>query len=424
LTNGRLTPIFQVMDSVYHARLLEKVVLDAFDHFPIVVLLGARQVGKSTLVGHLFGNQLKTLVFDPVQDIGQARSDPDLFLKNNPAPLFLDEVQYAPELLSAIKRAVDLDGTVGRFVLSGSQNLALVKGVAESLAGRAAIIRLPPMSRAELARNIEDDFLGDWVRGKIPAVERNGNLKTIPAWYPAIWRGGYPKLITLPDRLVGTFFESYVTTVVERDIRTVAGVGDLQLFGRFFGLLGGLSGCEINAAQLGRDLGLDRKTALQWLSIAEATYQWLEIPAFTRNAIKRVSGRHKGYLTDSGLACWHQRIPTPDAIAGHPLQGSLIETWVVNEIIKRSRAWPVSPNFYHYRSHGGAEVDLILEWSGTLYPIEIKAKSHPRAEDGRGIEAFRNSFPHENIAPGLVVSAVDAPAWLTKTLYAVPWWRI
>ncbi len=412
------------MNKVYYPRLLEKMILDAFGHFPVVVVLGARQVGKSTLVQHLFADCLQTIVFDPVQDVGQARHDPELFLKNHPGKLFLDEVQYAPELLSVIKRRVDLNCSPGQYVLSGSQNLAVVKGVAESMAGRAAIIRLPAMCRAELKRQTADDFLANWVRGSTPPPDKYFDPAAVPAWYPAIWRGGYPKLLTLPDRLAGTFFESYVTTVVERDIRSVAGVGDLQLFGRFFGLLGGLSGCEINAAQFGRDLSLDRKTVLHWLGIADATYQWFEIPAFARNAIKRVSGRHKGYLTDSGLACWHQRIPTPDAIAGHPIQSQLVETWVVNEVVKRTRCWPTTPNLYHYRSHGGAEVDLILEWSGTLYPIEIKAKSHPRAEDGRGIGAFRRSFARENIAPGLVISAADQPAWLAPDLYTVPWWKL
>lgn len=407
----------------YHRRLLENRVVEAFNHFPVVVLLGARQVGKSTLVRQLLGDRLRTVVFEPVQDVGQARSDPDLFLRNHPEALFLDEVQYAPELLASVKRRVDQEGGPGQFVLSGSQNLSLVKGVSESLAGRAAILRLLPMSRAELTEQLDGDFLAEWVRGRTPASSAAPGTRA-PPWYSAIWRGGYPKLLSLPDSLVGTFFESYVMTVVERDIRTLAGIGDLQLFGRFFGLLGGLTGCEINASQLGRDLGLDRKTVQHWLSIAEATYQWMEIPAFTRNAVKRVSGRHKGYLTDSGLACWHQRVPGPDVIAGHPLQGQLIETWVVNEIVKRCRCWQVGPTFYHYRSHGGAEVDLVLEWGGTLYPIEVKAKSHPRAEDGRGIRAFRRAFPGENMAPGLIVSAADEPIWLDEDLYTVPWWLL
>jgi uncharacterized protein len=215
-----------------------------------------------------------------------------------------------------------------------------------------------------------------------------------------------------------------VQTYIERDIRSVAGVGDLQLFGRFFALLSAYSAREMNPTELGRELGVDRKTAISWKSIAEATYQWFEVPAFTRNATKRVSGKHKGYLTDTGHICYHQRVASADAIAGHPLQGQLVETWVVTEILKTVQAWSTRPNFYHYRSHGGAEVDLILEMDGWLFPVEIKSKSHPSLQDGRGIRSFRKSFSGERVASGLIVCAVEAPEWIARDVLAVPWWTL
>ncbi len=180
----------------------------------------------------------------------------------------------------------------------------------------------------------------------------------------------------------------------------------------------------MNASQLGRDLGIDRKTALAWKSVAAATYQWHEVPAFTRNAIKRVSGKHKGFAGDTGLVCYHQRIGSPDAIAGHPLQGQLAETWVALEILKTVQSWPTQPNLYHYRSHGGAEVDLILEMDGLLFPIETKSKTHPSRRDVMGIQSFRAGFSGERIAPALVICAIEQPAWITKNVLAVPWWSI
>lgn len=218
--------------------------------------------------------------------------------------------------------------------------------------------------------------------------------------------------------------QSYVQTYVERDIRSVAGVGDLQLFGRFFTLLGASSARQTNPTELGRELGVDRKTAIAWKSTAAATYQWIEIPAFVRNATKRLSGKHKGYMTDTGLICYHQRIGSADAIAGHPLQGQLVETWTAMEIFKAVQLGSTQPNFYHYRAHSGAEVDLILELDRWLFPIEIKSKSHPSHLDCRGIRSFREGFPQEQVASGLIVCAVERPEWVTADVLAVPWWSL
>jgi len=404
----------------YFPRILEQRLRSLWKHFPTVAVLGARQVGKSTLVGHLF-DDMRTFVFDPVQDVGNARADPDMFLQNNPPPLFLDEVQYAPGLLAAIKRRVDRSGAAGQYMLSGSQNLMVLRSVSESLAGRVAILDLAPMSYAEQQeRTHEGDSLHQWLHeGSLPTLGGSA-----PPWWTAIWRGGYPGLIGLPDELVQPYFESYVRTYIERDIRTVAAVHDLQLFSRFFGLLAGHTSCEVNASELGRALGIDRKTAGNWLSVAEATYQWIEIPAFGRNPAKRVTGKQKGYATDTGLVCYHQRIPESDFIPSHPLHGRLVETWVVNEIMKRTRTWSTCPSFWHYRAHTGAEVDLILDWGGRLFPIEIKVKSHPARSDARGMAAFRKAHPRLDIAPGLLVCAIETPAKLADDLFALPWWML
>ena len=414
---GVTLPFILIMK--YRKRYIERRLVELFNHFPVVAVLGARQTGKSTLVKHALGDQLKTIVFDPVQDIGNARQDPDLFLHNNPGSLFLDEVQYAPELLAAIKRTVDRTGAAGQYVLSGSQNLSVVKHISESLAGRVAILNLLPMGMAEQEDRTNDfDFLASWLHNEIIRT----NQKPALPWFQHIWRGGFPALLDKPDHLAPTFYESYIRTYIERDIRTVSGISNLQLFGRFFSLLAATTASEVNPTQLGRELGIDRKTAQSWLSIADATFQWTEIPAFTRNAIKRVSGKRKGYITDTGIVCYYQRIPSYDMLPGHPMQGRLVETWSVFEIIKRMQSWPVKPALYHYRSYGGVEVDLVLEYGGRLFPIEIKSKSHPVKADTRGIRAFKESFPGEQIEKGLIISAVEEPTWLSDDVLAVPWW--
>lgn len=420
---GLGVPYIVYMD--YCRRLHHDRLVRLFEHFPIVAILGARQVGKSTLVKQAFEDRLKTVVFDPVEDVGQARRDPDFFLQNNPPPLFLDEVQYAPELLAALKRKVDRSPGKGQYILSGSQNLSVLKNISESLAGRVAILELLPMSFREWHQETRrPSFLKEWIAssGENPTFEKRE--APVQPWFHNIWRGGYPGLLELPEDLIPTYRQSYLQTYIERDVRTAAGVGDLQQFGRFFALLSAYSGQEINAAQLGRELNIDRKTALAWKSVAMATYQWFEIPAFTRNAIKRVSGKNKGYLSDTGFICHQQRIVSADAIAGHPLQGALVESWTVMEILKTLRAWDAQPNIYHYRSHGGAEIDLLLELNGRLFPIEIKSKSHPTRWDAGGMRSLRQSFPQEHVAPGLIVSAVEEPQWITEECLAIPWWSL
>jgi len=406
----------------YRKRAIESTLASLCRHFPVVAVLGARQVGKSTLVKHLFGDEYRMVVFDPVQDVGQARAEPDLFLDNHPGKLFLDEVQYAPELLAAIKRKVDRSREPGQFILSGSQNLSVIKNISESLAGRVAIVELHGLSWQEFTAS-PSGFLLDWVSGgpRIDNPRPRTEEREPPPWYDAIFRGGMPGTLDLPETLLPRFFSSYVQTYVERDIRTVADIGNLQLFSRFFRLLSALSATEMNASQVGRDLDIDRRTALAWKNVLEATYQWTEIPAFSRNPLKRISGKSKGVFSDTGMLCHLQRITSPDMIAGHPLQGRIIETWVMTEILKICSAWNTIPGFYHYRSAGGAEVDLILELNGRLFPIEVKSKAHPSKKDAGGIKSFREAFPKEAVGNGLLICAASQPYRIAADVLALPW---
>lgn len=418
----------------YRSRAIESTLKALCAHFPVVAVLGARQVGKSTLVKHLFETEYETVVFDPVQDIEQARAEPDLFLANHPGKLFLDEVQYAPELLASVKRRVDRSGAPGQFILSGSQNLAVIRNISESLAGRVAIVELPGLTYREIVGESATSMLRDWVTGgqgtdvggqmSEDRGKMSGSNTEAPPWYSAIFRGGLPGTLDLPVSLLPRFFSSYLKTYVERDIRAVADIGNLHLFSNFFRLLGALSTTEINASQIGRDLDIDRRTALAWKGVLESTYQWTEIPAFSRNPVKRVVGKSKGVFSDTGMLCHLQRISSPDMIAGHPLQGRLVETWVITEIFKICSAWNVMPGFYHYRSAGGAEVDLILELNGRLFPVEIKSKAHPSKKDAGGIKSFRQAFPNEDIADGLLVCAAAQPYRISDDVLAIPWHRL
>jgi len=404
----------------YKHRLIEKKLRELFLYYPVVAVLGARQVGKSTLVEHVFQDKLRTVVFDPVVDIGNARQDPDFFLQNTETPVFLDEIQYAPELLGSIKRRVDAVGKNSLFVLSGSQNLSVLRDISESLAGRVALLHLWPMCRREILEDQEPGFLEQWLTGD-EIIPPTGSTRKIEPVYPQIWRGGYPKIMSLPDHLTPGYWQSYMQTYIERDVRTVANIGTLQSFGRFIGLLAALTSQEVNYNQIGRELGIDRKTAQAWTEIAEATYQWISIPAFSRNPVKKIAGKRKGLFTDTGFACFLQKISEPEVIGSHPMQGQLFETFACMEIIKNLQHLPMAPNVYHFRSYYGAEVDLILELNGTLFPIEIKAKSNPDRKDILGFAALRDCFPHERIHNGLLVCSIEEPRKLSDTVLAVPW---
>jgi uncharacterized protein len=204
-------------------------------------------------------------------------------------------------------------------------------------------------------------------------------------------------------------------------VRLLANISDFQLFGRFLRLLAALTGQEINHSQLGRELGLSPKTTAKWLEILIATFQWFEVPPYSGNTLKRISGKPKGYIADTGLACTSQAISTPSAIGSHPNLGALFETAVVGEIKKQISILSPRPNLYHWRSHGGGEVDLILERDAVYYPIEIKAKSNPSRKDTTGISSFRKTYPDLKIEKGLVLCPVDKILQLSELDYAVPW---
>lgn len=390
--------------------------------FPIVVVTGARQVGKTTLLAdRLPGWDFVT--FDPAVDVEGARADPDLFLSNHRGPLVLDEVQFAPEVVSALKREVDRDRRPGRFVLTGSQQWGVLRSIAESLAGRAVFLDLLGFDLAER------QGLGDappWLETWLAEPRRltEGRLERVasgPPLWELLWRGQLPEATRLPADVVRDYHAAYRRTYVERDVRLVADVHDLHTFGRFFALCAALTAQEVNASQLGRDIGITPQTARRWLDVLAVTFQWVEIPAFSRNSVKRLSGRPKGYLTDTGLACHAQRVDVPATLGGHPLLGALFETAVVHELRAQAAAMANPPAFHHWRAHTGAEVDLVLEWRGTLFPIEAKAASQPSRNDARGFRAFREAYPDRQIGPGLVLAPCAGRIRLTEEDWALPW---
>ncbi len=406
----------------YLSRAISQRLLKLFENFPCLVITGARQVGKSTLLSHLFPN-LRSIVFDPIHDIQNARKDPELFINNNPSPLILDEIQYAPELVPIIKRKVDQTKKPSQYILTGSQQWAVLKNASESLAGRAVLSHLESFSLAELGKQTNTaTWLERWLQNPdISSIQPANRLHLPFTLLEQLWRGFFPEAQFLDLDLIPDFQSSYQATYVQKDIRLLADISDIGLFGRFIRLVAATTGQEVNYSQLGREIGLTPQTARRWLTLLEQTFEWFEIPAFSNNSLKKVSLKPKGYFADTGQVCFSQMISSKEAIASHPMWGSLFETAVVAEIRKRCFVMPVPPKLYHWRLHSGAECDLILERDGKFYPIEIKAKTTPNKSDTNGMTAFRKYHPHLNVQKGLVIAPINEVYALSEQDFAIPW---
>lgn len=407
---------------MYKHRIITKQLTTLVENFPVVVVSGARQVGKSTLLKHVFPN-VETVVFDPVTDVGGAKADPDLFLDNHPTPLILDEIQYAPTLTAAIKRRVDKAGQQPfQYILTGSQQWAVMKNLAESLAGRAVFIHLSGFCLSEITEQATDqNWLQRWLTDPNDLINHPpSRLNSNRTVYEQIWRGWLPKTDSLDLELIQSYYRSYMQTYLERDVRIISDLTALGDLGKFTQLVSALTAQEVNYSHLGRDIDITPQTAKRWLNILQATFQWFEIPAYAGNTIKRISNKPKGYIADTGLACTLNMISSHTALGGHPMTGALFETAVLSEIRKLSDILPPL-GMYHWRSHGASEVDLILEQNGMLYPIEVKLTSNPTSKDTRGITAFRKTYPTLKIAPGLIICPCEKFIKISENNYAIGW---
>ncbi len=408
----------------YHNRIIENKCKALSKLFPIIAVLGARQVGKSTLLNHLFGKKAKTFVFDPINDSFGARNDPELFLKEHKTPMILDEIQFAVELLPALKRKVDMNQENGIYYLTGSQNLSMMKNISESLAGRVGIIELAGMTIGELEnKNIKTNWLSLWLQGlnafksKMP-VRSSSNISLTER----LWRGNMPGLLQFNnDEYIHDYFNSYTLTYIERDVRQAGNIKNLDSFRQFISLVSVLTAQEINLSQLGRELGITRITAREWLSILKSTYQWISFPPYHGNAIKRLSKHHKGYLHDTGLACFLQHISSPESLFISPALGKIFETNVATNIYKQIFTMPTKPACYHWRTLAGAEVDIILEIDGQLWPFECKCSSRITKHDARGILAFRKTYPKITKTPAAIIAPVDEPYPLAEDIWVLPY---
>jgi predicted AAA+ superfamily ATPase len=403
------------MVSNYIERSIERVLKKAVKEFPAVVLTGPRQSGKTTTLKHLFGKDCQYISLEPPDIRAAAITDPRAFLNQYSPPIIFDEIQHAPDLLPYVKESIDENRREkGQYIITGSQNLLLIRSVTESLAGRAAILKLLPLSCREAA--------GD-PNGALP-WEAGRMRKDLPGLsYLELWkrllRGTYPELIAEGDRDFLLWHASYVQTYLERDVRALRQIGDLTLFQNFLRTIAARSGQLLNLADIGRDLGIALNTVKQWTSILEATFQIVILRPYFTNIGKRLVKTPKVYFTDTGTLCYLAGLKDAEHAASGPLGGVIFETAVLAEIMKRYVHGGQDPHLYFWRTSHGSEVDFIVEQGGKLISIEAKLTATPRPAMAPGILAFQKDFP-KKAEKGYIIHPGDMKLPISPNVLALP----
>lgn len=402
----------------YIKRTLEASIQKASGQFPVILVTGARQVGKTTLLKKLANEDREYITLDDPILRSLAEDDPAIFLQRFSGPVIIDEIQYAPGLLPHIKMMVDKDWLTGQFWLTGSQQFHLMKGVSESLAGRVAIINLCGLSQREL--------LGD--SGASQFIPTDDRLKLrdkspsllLPELYQKIWLGGYPALYqeNAPDR--DLFYSSYVQTYLQRDVRDLANVGEIGAFTRFLRASAARTGQMLNMQDLCRDADINQATGKRWLSILEASGLVFLLEPFHSNINKRLIKTRKLYFIDTGLTSWLTGWSSAETLEKGAMTGAFLETWVISEILKSILHNGSSSigNLFYYRDKDGKEIDLLIQSNGTLYPVEIKKSASPKKEAVRHFKTLNNlKLP---IGPGCIVSLAPQRIPITENVQNVP----
>lgn len=410
--------IMRTMKMAVLPRLVDRALADRLRVMPAVVVTGARQTGKSTLAVDLAPGNRRYLSLDDLDVVDTARRDPDALLSGN-QPVTLDEVQREPDLLHAIKRAIDANRTPGRFLLTGSANLLLMRQVSESLAGRASYLTLWPMTRREqsgLGRcGLWDELLAtrddEWL--DLLAAQPD----TPEDWRALSLRGGFPTpalhLDTAHDRTI--WFDGYVRTYLERDLQSLSAIAALPDFRRLMRASCLRIGQLLNQTELGRDVALAQPTVHRYLNLLETSYLLVRLSAYAVNRTKRLIKSPKLYWGDTGLAL-HL---AGDAAPG----GAHLESMVLHDLLAWRDARLDRAEVFYWRTAVGEEVDFVIEAGAHLLPIEVKASEYPRLGDAKHLRTFRAEYGDQARA-GLLLHTGSKLEWLAPDVLAAPWWKV
>lgn len=399
-------------------RLVTRSLLDRLRVMPAVVVTGARQTGKSTLVQDLVPGGRSYFSLDDLDVVDAARRDPEALVGGS-RPVTLDEVQREPDLLRAVKRAIDKDRKPGRFLLTGSANLALMRKVSESLAGRASYLTLWPMTRREqrgLGRcGLWDDLLATRDQNWLDLLAAQPDKPE--DWRALVRRGGFPTpalhLSKTTDRAV--WFDGYVRTYLERDLQELSAVAALPDFRRLMRAACFRLGQLLNQTELGRDVALPQPTVHRYLNLLETSYVLVRLPAYAVNRTKRLIKSPKLYWGDTGVALHLAEGAEPN--------GAHLENLVLQDLLAWRDARLEQAELFYWRTTIGEEVDFVIEAGGRLLPIEVKASGRPHLGDTRHLRTFRAEYGRKARA-ALLLHTGKTLEWIAPDVLAVPWWRV
>ena len=382
-----------MIDVTYIHRDLEQECMAAVKDFPVVAISGPRQSGKSTMLQELFSETHQLISFDNPTVRDKFIGDPQLFINQLKDRVILDEIQYVPEITSYIKVMIDGERQrKGRFLLTGSQQFALIKNLGDSLAGRVGLLYLLPFGIEEKKR--------------IAAIrEKFGS--TMERFTHGCLVGSYPEIATDPSIDRERWYESYLQTYLERDVRSLSNIGNLRDFQHFIRLLAGRCGQILNYSSFSRELGISVPTVKRWISILEASQIIFLLPPYYRNLGKRITRSPKLYFLDVGLACYLTGHHTEELLLNGPMAGAFFENFVIQETVKTYFNHGKRPDIFYIRTHNDLEIDLLLERALELYPVEIKLTQTPRGGMVKPIERFRKLLSKVTIHEGRFITLAD-----------------
>jgi len=416
------------MSQLYLTRTLETFIVKANKQFPVLMLSGPRQVGKTTLLKALCEREgvaaspRHYVTLDNPMLLSLAREEPELFLQRFPPPLLIDEIQYAPNLFPLLKEAVDAQRGKGQYWLTGAQPFHLMQNVTESLAGRVAVMHLQGLSAGEVVG--QGLQVVPFLPGNTPKYFDTPDAPHLSWIYERIWRGAFPTLYAPGDAQADRdlFYSSYLQTYLQRDVRDLGQVGDMMAFTRFLRSAAARTAQLLNMADMARDVGVAPNTAKHWLSILVASgLVWLLEPYHT-NLSKRLVKTPKLYFMDTGLAAYLTEWSTPATLEAGAMSGAIFETWVVAELLKSYWHNGKQAPFYYYRDKDQKEIDLLIVRDGRIHPIEVKKTAQPGRDSVRHFSVLENLGLI--IGHGAVICLTGETLPITALVDAISAWQI
>ena len=405
----------------YIPRSLETVVAQVTKEYPVVLVTGPRQVGKTTMLQKLMEGTARSYVtLDDLNERNLAKTDPEMFLQLHKPPVLIDEVQYAPELFTYIKVYVDKNHQPGAFWLTGSQVFKLMQGVQESLAGRVAVLSLTSLSQAEISGGETAPFSVDLEQ--LAARKANRTAADTAEIFARIYRGSMPAIVSGANSNSQLFYSSYLSTYIQRDVRELSDAIDSLKFLRFMTAVAARCGQMLNTADIARDADINQVQAKNWLGILETLGIIFYLHPYSNNLLKRLVKTPKLYFYDTGLVCYLTKWSSAETLESGAMNGAILENYVVAEIAKTYLNCGQEPYLYYYRDKDAKEIDIVLEHDGVLNPMEIKKTANPGTELTKVFQLLdRASTPR---GKGAILCMKPELGAIDRENYIVPVWMI